>query len=397
MVSGSIRFMTTVRGFLRSVGVTETPALRNYVGKFLRNKDLESDWLLHTREGEWCDEHLMMGALSEMTFQFGTLIATPVLVQLVKRAINATTVDQRRNIIGSIRGKIEKHFADQENACFIVPITVQNHWGVIVARVRGKKGNVAWGDGLNWKRLFTPYIETVHDVMSGLERFRSYDWTYAPDNLMTKECGFEKQKDNMSCGFYVIATVASLLAVDIGCISGYGYKPNYDKSISELIRRSCVKAFFKRVEEAYQAYAKQMPEGTEYAGYRYLERFSDWEVTRYIQLQKYGYVPQNDDAEIKKRHVKWNAPDIANGMTIEDPEKFLEELRNEGEVFKYPRRTTKKQEKGSKVTIRYRCMCYRNEYQCKAAIAIYRIDDGSTVQFKAKKFQTHNHPISNAK
>lgn len=167
----------------------------------------------------------------------------------------------------------------------------------------------------------TLYSEVVHDVMSGIARFSSFDWTCAEENVMIKELGYEKQKNGYSCGFYVISTLASLLVVDLGCLSGYGYKPKYDRSVTELIRRSSIKAFFKRVEEAYQTYEMKMPIGTKSQQNRYLQRFSDMEVTLYIQLHKYGYVPQNDVEKIKQRHVKWNSHDVRDSMTIEDPEK----------------------------------------------------------------------------
>lgn len=90
----------------------------------------------------------MMGELSEMKFKFGTLIATPTVVQLVKRAKNTITANEKHDFIGSIRGKIEKHFADSENACFIVPIFVEGNRAVIIARVKGEKETLHGGMGL---------------------------------------------------------------------------------------------------------------------------------------------------------------------------------------------------------------------------------------------------------
>lgn len=386
--------MSAVGEFLRLSGVPETDGVHAYLQKVLRDGNLESGWLIHTKEGRWCDEHLMMGAMSELEFRFGTLVATPNVVQLVKQATIARNPDRKQGFIESIKDRIEKHFTDQENACFIVPITVENHWGVIIARVREGNGIVSWGDGLNWKQTFSPYIATVYDVMSSMARFKKYDWSCSSENLMTKKIGFENQDDDYSCGFYVISTVTNLLAINTGCISGYGYKPKYDASITEQLRRTCVKAFFKRVEEAYVVYLQHVPDGTAKEKQRYVKRFGDYDVQRYIQVHKYGYVAQSSIEEIMQRHVTWNSASIDECISIEDPEKYLEELRSEGEVFKYPRTTTKMDTKGSKVTIRYRCLCYRRENPCKATLAIYRIDDGTTVQFKAKKFNTHNHQIT---
>lgn len=86
------------------------------------------------------------------------------------------------------------------------------------------KGKCCLGDGLDCQRTFTPYIEIKYEVMSVIERFGSHDWTCAEESFIIKELGYAT-----AVVFFLTSTVASLLTVDMGCLSGYKYKPKYEK------------------------------------------------------------------------------------------------------------------------------------------------------------------------
>ncbi len=56
---------------LKDAGVPESTAVSVYVNKELRS-GYSSSWFKHLKAGSYMDDHLIMGAVSEMDFRLGT-------------------------------------------------------------------------------------------------------------------------------------------------------------------------------------------------------------------------------------------------------------------------------------------------------------------------------------
>ncbi len=121
-----------VENGLQPLGVTITQAVPIYLEKILRNS-LEDSWLKYARSGKFIDDHIMIGGLSEMTWSFGTLVATPS-VALKVRVASTQQGTGRRNTLNAISGMIQRKFMMPQNVTFVAPLVFNNHWGVCIAK-----------------------------------------------------------------------------------------------------------------------------------------------------------------------------------------------------------------------------------------------------------------------
>ena len=142
------------------------------------------------------------------------------------------------------------------------------------------------------------------------------DWVVNENNYILSHLQYTRQRNNFSCGFYVIAASATF-AESLGRFPAYGfYDQSHVNKQSAEMRRECFQAYFLCVQEAYTIFEQQYD--IAYDGLlsrnRYLKMFSEKHVYEYMYNIRFGYAPS------PKSQVNW-------GMTLR------EEMRTDGEII----------------------------------------------------------------
>ena len=379
MSSNRAALVANVETRLVRIGVSITPGISIYLSKILRS-GIDQSWLKYARQGQFIDDHIMVGALSEMTWKVGTLIATPDVTAHIHAAANLRDADRRSTKINEISNMIRRNFMSSNDITFLVPISLSSHWGICIARVCSGRGTVAWGDGKNWKTIFAPVLSAVTDVMRAT--FPRIQWSKSSHNYMFHNLNYHFQEDNYSCGLYVISTAATF-ASNTRSIPAYGYSHGCDSMVTEYIRNAAVVAFFKRVTEYYAHRCSTVPQGPRRG------RFTDVDVYRYIYKKKYGYVGRNDDDQLRERSIQWNSTDIASaGVHISNIPQFIARMSRFGIQFQF-RRTRILQGSRFESVSDYSCREHRG--RCQARLRIYKKRETGSSQFLGVLEGQHNH------
>ena len=86
-------------------------------------------------------EHIIIVALSEMIFPFGTLVATPMVSGDI--AIASTMAEESmKKKIEQIKDLIQRHFMSRNDTIMLVPAEISKHWGICIASVEEGLENI---------------------------------------------------------------------------------------------------------------------------------------------------------------------------------------------------------------------------------------------------------------
>ena len=116
------------------IGASITQGIITYLSKILRSGIVQS-WLKYARQDQFIDDHIIVGALSDMTWKASTIIAKLDVTAHAQPAPNLRDADRRSIKINEISNMIGKNFVDNNDITFVVPIFLSSHWGTCIARV----------------------------------------------------------------------------------------------------------------------------------------------------------------------------------------------------------------------------------------------------------------------
>ncbi len=144
---------------LKDAGVPESTAVSVYVNKELRS-GYSSSWLKHLKAGSYMDDHLIMGAVSEMDFRLGTVVTSTLTSSKI---VTAACQSSNDSAVRNIADRMKHLFMVGDDVTLIVPVahflngTQSRHWGAVFV----KEEQVYWGDSLKC----APFANILDTVM----------------------------------------------------------------------------------------------------------------------------------------------------------------------------------------------------------------------------------------
>ena len=313
-------------------GLDVTPIVSTILEKEIcRGK--EKSWLKLKGAGEFTDDHLVYGALSEMSFPTGTFVAPSFITQKLKD-IERAEVDAHRWRIDDWRKHeteriyvtaqaLRSTFEGHTEVRYCVPVCTEYHWGLCIAEYSTKQGRVRWGDSMGKEDYFIGIARTLARVMDFI--FFPKDAILVRNNYMIDEMRFVQQSDGHSCGFYVVATIASL-ATSLGCLEGYGFYERCCDVVGETLRGQALKCYFARVMEAFEIFRSEKPALNTS---ELVKEFTEFHVYRHINRNRLGHVfPQAIMNPLP------TTPCVSDGIEIWNPSTYITELNCGGARFR---------------------------------------------------------------
>lgn len=382
--------LANFQSVLSSRGVPITAAVSAYIGNILKTS-LSTDrvpiWLNLINNTGMMDEHILLGALSQLDLPYGTVVFPP---QSTERMIGLLNNEETRTI-KDMASKL-KYLVDENSCTVIAPFAHNGHWGMVIV----EKGNIWWGDSLN----YSPFEGSKRNVVQVMEQimmevFPNSTWhiqrntdrkssnTY--QNFITSRLGYEEQKDAYSCGFYVVSAI-STFSESIGDLVVFSYD-SYSVNVTNYIRNSAVRAYFRMVEKAFALIEHDA---------RKIRRFCDNDISKIIVMNRMRFVishSSNHDEKIRyvQPRLRLHHDTALNefAISVSDPKEFIEGRHEMYEFFNSRRSYTSKK----KGTVRNMYTCFRERKGCRATMQA-RFMEEKNVWLINRRY-IHNHgPLS---
>jgi len=342
--------LTTRR--LQSLGVdTDNEYIRQYVEKIFKNSDsarsandLVPNWLLQVRNDHMMDDHILLGALSQMDFPLGTVVVPPSTS--VKFISAATQADKtlRENILSGLVDRISPLLRCSDTRTVLIPMAHERHWCLVVSSNDSSlpgfsSARIYWADSLGQQspQGFGDMLSVVKFV---LDAITGSTWQIMNSNYMTDVLHYKTQVDVNSCGYYVISTI-SHFALTVGGMTTFTYIEDkkyleendisfmdYAKKLTADLRRDAVLAFFKCVVATYETQARNV------APNRRL-RVSDLDVIHLITLKIRFPLPR-DTTDGGRNNLRFDSDIsyiLAFGEQVVSVEAFQAAFAVKGEYF----------------------------------------------------------------
>ena len=355
--------VSEVLRLLYDEGLESASIVNNIVSKEITSNK-ENSWLQMKDMEEFTDDHFVYGALSEMSFPPGTFVAPKFITrQLVDIGAAAgfcgTRKEGKNTRVQETSEKLKATFSGHDQITYFVPVTNKKHWGVCVAYYSRRKGRVRWGDSMGKKDHFINTARALSIVMD--EIFGHTNSLVVRSNLMFEEMRFIPQTDRHSCGFYVIAAIATY-ARSLGCLEGYGFTEKCCSVIGETLRGQALKCYFARVTEAFDIFKNENPE----SGANALSRqFTEFHVFRHINRNRLGHVFGEQSMQPLE-----TTPCASNGVEISNPVKYINELNMGGARFRMDKKQTTTPSLDPKIAVARAYSCERDAGNCPAKVFV---------------------------
>ena len=361
--------------FLYDEGLEPTPIVNAVVEKEMNGSEAKS-WLKLKEFRKFTDDHIMYGALSEMNFPPGTFVAPSFVSEKLKdieraredagRMQDVDWKELKKERVRKMVQSIGPTLAGHAEVQYCVPVCTDDHWGLCIANYSSGKGYVRWGDSLGKKDYF---IETARALASVMDNIYSVnDSLVVRSNYMFDVMRFAPQKDQYSCGFYVIATIGSL-ATNLGCLEGYGFSEKCCPVVGETLRGQALKSYFARVIEAFDIF-KSENEGL--SSTVLSTRFTEFHVYRHINSNRLRHVFQQ-----KMLEPLATTPSTCDGVQVGNPLAYITELNIGGACFRMDNKEVQAGTRNSNFVVKVTSYsCHRDDGACPAKISFNFMKDG---------------------
>lgn len=175
--------------------------------------DNSSHWVCYSAEGAFCDEHLMQARMSGMALP-RTVVYLPVTFGQGLYNLNEMIEKEKKGSPSGIKYSPELYYGlkrsfwsyvDQQSTRHIfTPVCVRGHCGMIAVFLDGNAGvSVKWGHsmmGIAPGNVLNIMIYLIEEVLG-----RTAGGVLL--NSLMADMWFEKQRDEFSCGFYLISVI----------------------------------------------------------------------------------------------------------------------------------------------------------------------------------------------
>lgn len=373
----------TILRLLKDEGLPDSEIVVDLVSKEVRNGP-ERSWFRLLNFGEFANEHIIYGALSEMTFRAGTFIAPAFIsLDLLNISLLSCSRERKKRTLLLVE-KLKPTFRGHTGVIYFVPVEISEHWGLCVADFCSDTGIVYFGDSKGMRSTFIRLAHVLADVMR---------WIYSDKvckitglNLMLDKLRFVEQQDNYSCGFYVIAAIASY-ATNLGTLEGYGFAQKCSVLVTDVMRTQAVKCYYQRVIEAYHSYQKRNSHNLSQR--KSADEFSEYHVFRFIESNCLGHVfPDNENQRYCEPTPSPFRGPTAERLILEDPQDYITTLNLGGAKFQKSENTSLTTRNKDDVDSHVTYTCQRENGTCPARVYIYQMKDGRVV---GKRVHLHSH------
>lgn len=419
--NGADEHISNRLAILKRHGVSITDDVRHYVEKleqpyikYLQNPSStprpSDTWLSEGVENGMSNETIILGALSEMRFDVGTIVVNPHTAgRILSVARNESdNCDKVIEEIGVIFEQLTRILGDKSKLLIPICDNVEEHWGLVF--VDASPGKIHWGDGLFVRPFGKAAPHTVVDVVKSIMQkvMPAQTWMIETGNYMRDVLEFEKQSDTHSSGFYVIATMLRF-AQWYGGVSGWGYFKAIDEKqpssaqITEYYRQDAVIALMNRTKSVYTDYYKLLS-ATKQSIPTTGPKLTHQDILVTISKKRLHYFSADVDAPLnqadatereqmvralacerdfdmgyRKALTKFCVP----VLFVDDYMKWLAHKRHE---FSWEHRRRK-----IDVTKMRVFRCFRSKYKCRVAWTA-RWNDDQAIWLVTKTGGLHNHP-----
>jgi len=152
---------------LGEIGVDVDDAVKAYVSKIKEGgSSRNSDWLRLIKTQCMMDDHILMGALSEMDFPLGTVVVPP---NTAHKVLAAAEGEADEDAIQGLTNRLKPLFTLSHETKVLIPLADERHWGMIVV----SEGRIYWGDSLGWNP-FGNVIGVVYKIVKRI--VPEFDW-----------------------------------------------------------------------------------------------------------------------------------------------------------------------------------------------------------------------------
>ena len=368
---------------LEDEGLPQSDIVTSLVLKEIQNGP-ERSWFRLLNVGEFVNEHLIYGALSEMTFPFGTFIAPAFIALEMFNVSKLPKGDERKKRTRALAGKLKPTFRGHSAVTYFVPFEINVHWGLCMAEFREDTGIVYLGDSKGTKSDFLGLAHILADVMRLI--FSEKSCKIMALNLILEKLKFVTQKDGYSCGFYVIAAIASY-AKNLGTLEGYGFAQKSSVLVIDVMRTQATKCYYQRVLDAYESYQERNAPAISLG--KPVDEFSEYHVFRFIESNCFGHVfPDNEHQRYcMPRAYPFIGPP-SERLVLEDPKDYISTLNLGGAKFQKCKNYTPGNRKQNLMASDVTYSCQREKGTCPALVYIYHFNDGRII---GERVKLHSH------
>ena len=121
-----------------------------------------ASWLDTTAKASMIEQHILLGALSEMDFPFGTIVVPPGTADQM-RSVATWNPTQYDRIVRETAKRCCQVLYGQIDCTVLVPMVHNGHFGLLIA----KDYKIYWSDSLGWEPFRgeeKPVLEVLKDI-----------------------------------------------------------------------------------------------------------------------------------------------------------------------------------------------------------------------------------------
>lgn len=221
-------------------------------------------WFYNIWEGHQSETMLKMYGIAQLTLPLNICVIREGLGQLLGNYKPAETKTLSTENSGISR-YLHSYFgaANRSHITLFSPICSIGHWGMVVIRADmdthngrrvPKRGTIYFGDSLNYSpfRAGSSDLNCLHLMQNSLSScYPGSSWAICNANytLHPTFIGFKRQRDSFSCGFYLVAAIATF-ATCRGILPHEDYRQYSSPKTTEKYRWACCISAFEGVQKA---------------------------------------------------------------------------------------------------------------------------------------------------